>query len=124
MSSLRDYIMQYRDPKHNKLTEDEKLMIGSMIFEYLAPLLDDSYLLEIQFVQFLTDILLINKPEMFDILFHTMKVHFSCKKLKSLIPKIMSILTRKALEQKIIEPGVVDSENERFLHLRLIEVLV
>ena len=50
MSMLRDYTMQYRDPKHIRLSSDEKVMIGSLILEYLEPMLDDSYLLEIQFV--------------------------------------------------------------------------
>lgn len=43
------------------LSDDEKLMIGSILFEYLAPLLDDPYVLEHQFVHFLSDLILINK---------------------------------------------------------------
>jgi len=62
----------------NDLSSDTKLMVGSIILEYLSPLLStDPYLMEEQLVQFLFDLMCINRPNLQDIILNLIEIHFS-----------------------------------------------
>jgi hypothetical protein len=46
MDKLKNYMMQFNDAKHTQVSEDEKYLVGTVILDYLAPLLDDPYIFE------------------------------------------------------------------------------
>lgn len=53
-------------------------MMGSIIWEYLYPLLiNDSYLMEEQLVQFIFELVSIARQELIDIIIDSMEIHFS-----------------------------------------------
>lgn len=53
-------------------------MVGSIIWEYLIPIVAaDQYLMEEQIVQLYFDLMNINKPEYTNLVLKTMELHFS-----------------------------------------------
>ena len=58
--------------------DDFKFMVGSLIWEYLMPLvLNDTYLMDEQIVQFFFDLMNINRENMTNVVFKTIDIHFS-----------------------------------------------
>ena len=44
METIKRYVVIYYDFPH--LSQDERLMVGSVLFEYLIPLMSDKYIME------------------------------------------------------------------------------
>jgi hypothetical protein len=53
------------------LNETEKIMVGSVLLEYLMPLIDDPFVFESQIVYYFYHLALIGKKELLDIVFKT-----------------------------------------------------
>jgi hypothetical protein len=52
-------------------------MIGSILFEYLLPLMNDSYIMEDIMVQFFFELAMISKPEFLDLIIKVLEIHCS-----------------------------------------------
>ena len=85
MDKLKAYLLVYLDyTKHSQMSEAEKLLVGSVILEYLTPLLDDPFIFESQFVYSLFyELALINRRDMFDLVFKTLDAHCTPNQFKS-----------------------------------------
>jgi hypothetical protein len=52
---LRIFIAKFSDPKHSKLSDDEKYLIGLALFENLTPMFQDPYIVENYLLELLLD---------------------------------------------------------------------
>jgi hypothetical protein len=50
MEAIKSYVVTFNE--FPNLNEDLKLMVGSIIWEYLIPIMNDHYIMEDQIVQF------------------------------------------------------------------------
>ena len=46
---LRQHVNVFHDPKFNQVSDDEKLMVATVLLDYLQPMLDDPYVFEVHF---------------------------------------------------------------------------
>lgn len=76
MDKLKNYMMQFNDPKHTQVSEDEKYLVGTVILDYLAPLLDDPYIFETQLYSLLHDLAIIKKDQIAQCLFQAIDLSF------------------------------------------------
>jgi hypothetical protein len=60
---IKRYVIAYFE--FPQLNEDKRLMVGSILWEYLIPLMNDPYIMEDQIVQFFFELVNIPKPELF-----------------------------------------------------------
>lgn len=71
-------------------------MVGSIIWEYLIPLVsNDQYLMEDQMVQFYSDLMDMNESEYIDLVLKTMELHFSVDQLIDWTCSLMQILCKR-----------------------------
>ena len=80
-----------------KVAVDQRLAVGSMLIEYLFPLILDDYLMEEQLIQFLYEVTMIKKQELKDLIFDLLELHLSPDQLKVFIQNFMRYLTKKML---------------------------
>ena len=43
---VKNYLDAFSDSKHSNCSDDEKLMVGTILVDYLHPMLDDPYVFE------------------------------------------------------------------------------
>jgi len=67
MDHLKSYVMVY--PNYKSISEDERMIIGSIILEYLAPLMEDTHIFENHIIQFFYELALIKKEHISDLVF-------------------------------------------------------
>lgn len=92
---LKRYVMS-TNQEFKSMNLDLKLMVGSIIWEYLYPLLaDDPFLMEDQLVQFLFESQNIQIPGLIEIILDSMEIHFSNEQMLKWTATFMSIVSRK-----------------------------
>ena len=62
VETMKRYVITYFD--FPSLNEDARLMVGSILWEYLIPLMKDNYIMEELIVQFFFELMNIPKPEL------------------------------------------------------------
>lgn len=72
---LKTYIMEFDN--FPNVDEDEKLMVGSIIWEYLIPLVNDPYIMEEQIISFFFELLIVKRERLYNLVIQTIEVHFS-----------------------------------------------
>ena len=72
---LKSYLITFWE--FTKIPVDERLVVGSMLVEYLFPLVLDDYLMEDQLLQFLYEVTMIKKAELRDLIFDLFEMHLS-----------------------------------------------
>jgi len=94
-----DYVKSYLITfwEFPKVAVDQRLSVGSMLIEYLFPLILDDYLMEEQLIQFLYEVTMIKKQELKDLIFDLLELHLSPDQLKVFIQMFMRYLTKKML---------------------------
>jgi len=50
LDMFKDFIMAFKEKCYESLSDERKLIIGSILLEYLAPLMEDTYVLDNQVV--------------------------------------------------------------------------
>ena len=80
---LKSYIITFWE--FAKVPIDERLAVGSILIEYLFPLVLDDYLMENQLLQFLNEITMIRKQELKNLMFDLFEMHLSTEQLKIFI---------------------------------------
>ena len=74
---LKNYALAYHDSKFSKLSEDERVFVGSVIVQYLIPLMEEPYVLELQILSFLHDMTLIKRKDLFNCVLKTFELCFN-----------------------------------------------
>ena len=87
---IKRYVVTYFE--FPQLNQDEKLMVGSILFEYLLPLMNDAYIMEDLLIQFFFELVMIPKPEFLDLIAKTIEVHCSPEQLIEWMQMFMNIL--------------------------------
>lgn len=72
---LKSFLVTYYE--YQKLNVDLRLSIGSLLIEYLFPLILDDYVMEDQLLQFLYEVVMIKKPEFKSLIFDLLSIHLS-----------------------------------------------
>ena len=72
---LKQYLVSYYE--YQNIEADKKLAIGSILIEYLFPLILDDYIMEDQLLQFLYEVVIIKKPEFKTLIFDLFSLHLS-----------------------------------------------
>lgn len=55
--------MAFDAPEYKSLAVEERLLVGSVLLEYLTPLIADNYIFESQMMQFLRQLMLDKKVD-------------------------------------------------------------
>jgi hypothetical protein len=74
---LKNYALAYHDSKFSKLSEDERVFVGSVIVQYLIPLMEEPYVLELQILSFFHDMTLIKRKDLFNCVLKTFELCFN-----------------------------------------------
>lgn len=85
-----------------KLAVDERLALGSILVEYLFPLVVDSYLMEEQLLQFLYEVTLIPKPELTKLILDLLEAHLAKEQMEIFVAQLMKPLVKKILNVEIV----------------------
>lgn len=117
--TIKRYVVTYYE--FPDLSIDERLMVGSILFEYLMPLMNDSYIMEDIIVQFFFELVMIPKPEFFELIVKTMEVHCSIEQLIDWTQLFMSSLCRKINE---IQLAKSERETNKEFDLNYMKVLI
>lgn len=75
IDSLKSFLITFWE--YPKLPIDKRLAVGSLLMEYLYPLILNNYLMEEQLVQFLYEVTMIKKEELKDLIFDLFEMHLS-----------------------------------------------
>lgn len=97
---LKSFLITFWE--YPKIPVDERLSLGSMLIEYLFPLIMDEYLMEDQMLQFLFEVTMIKKDELKDLIFDLIEMHLSPEQLKMFINKLMPPLMKKIMNVEIV----------------------
>jgi hypothetical protein len=72
---LKSYLITFWE--FPKVPIDERLTVGSMLIEYLFPLILDDYLMEDQLIQFMYEVTMIKKIELKNLILDLFEMHLS-----------------------------------------------
>lgn len=72
---LKSYLITFWE--FRKVPTDERLAVGSMLIEYLFPLILDDYLMEEQLLQFMYEVTMIKKMELKNLILDLFEMHLS-----------------------------------------------
>jgi hypothetical protein len=75
VETVKRYIVAYYE--FPNLDIDQRLMVGSILWEYLIPLMNDKYIMEDLIIQFFFELVMVPRPEFYDIVIKTIEIHFS-----------------------------------------------
>lgn len=97
---LKAYLVKFGE--YPMLPVDRKLTVGSLLIEYLYPLVMDEYLLEEQLLQFLFEVTMIGQASFRNLIFDLFILHLSPEQLKVFVAKLMKCLTKKILNTPLL----------------------
>jgi hypothetical protein len=80
---LKSYLIVFWE--FPKVPIDQRLALGSILIEYLFPLVIDDYLMEEQLIQFMYEVTMIKKPELKNLILDLFEMHLSSDQLKVFI---------------------------------------
>jgi hypothetical protein len=100
IDSLKSFLIAFWE--FPKVPIDERLAVGSLLIEYLYPLVLDSYIIEEQLLQFLYEVTLIKKAELKNLILDLFEIHLSPDQLKVFVRKLMPSLCKKILNVEIV----------------------
>ena len=75
VETVKRYIVAYYE--FENVSKDERIMVGSILWEYLIPLMNDNFIMEDLILSFFLELIFINRDQYYDIIVKTMEIHFS-----------------------------------------------
>lgn len=87
---FKTYLIKFFEYK--KLNEDDRLLVGSVILEYLSPLMADPFIMDEMIAYFFYELFKIDKKELQQLAVRVMKLHFSSDQLKQFAQSLISVL--------------------------------
>lgn len=128
VETIKRYIVTYlEDGDGSEMTMakvDEKLMVGSILWEYLVPLMQDPYIMEDLIIQFFFELVMIPKPEFYSLIVKTMEIHFSGEQLIAWTSLFMNILCRKISEIQIAKAEKETNKEFDLYYMKIVECLI
>ena len=118
--TIKRYVVTFYEYAH--VNVDERLMVGSILFEYLIPLMNDKYIMEDIIIQFFFELVMIPKPEFLELIVKVLEVHCSPEQLIEWTSLFMSILCRKINEIQLTK-SEKETTNKEF-ELNYMKILV
>ena len=100
IDSLKSFLITFWE--FPKVPVDERLSAGSLLVEYLFPLLLDDYILEDQLLQFMYEVTMIKKAEFKNLLFDLLELTLSSDQMKVFTEKLFTVLAKKILNQEVL----------------------
>jgi len=97
---LKSYLITFWE--FPKVPIDERLAVGSMLIEYLFPLVLDDYLMEEQLLQFMNEVTMIKKQQLKNLILDLLVMHLSPDQLRVFVQKFIKHLTRKIINNEIL----------------------
>jgi hypothetical protein len=61
LDQFKNYIAAFNTPEFKHVSQDERFLVGSVILEYLTPLLADDYVFKKQIMDFFFQLMIIKK---------------------------------------------------------------
>jgi|LakMenEpi03Aug12_release.lakeMendotaPanAssembly.Ray.scaffolds.fasta_scaffold122326_4 hypothetical protein len=61
LDQFKNYIAAFNAPEFKHVSQDERFLVGSVILEYLTPLLADDYVFKKQIMDFFFQLMIIKK---------------------------------------------------------------
>lgn len=77
MDFFRDFVMGFCDVANANISRDERLSVGCLLVEYLIPLMEDPYYMEIQIIRFLSELVGLQRSDLADVTFTVFDISFS-----------------------------------------------
>ena len=90
-SLVLKFVNEFSDPKHSGVSDDEKLMVGTVILDYLQQMLDDPYVFEKHFLDLILNLHIkkTGQAQFFKV------VELICYDLKQYLPRLFNIIVRR-----------------------------
>ena len=95
MDLFKDFIIGYGHESNAEVNMDEKLSVGCLLVEHQMPLMEDSYYLESQVLQFLCELSQFKRPILTNAVFKVYQICFTEEFLFKWTCQIMEICCRK-----------------------------
>ena len=75
LETYKLFVVEYFN--YSKVPEDQRLAAGSVLMEYLTPLMKDTYIMDELILHFFLDLMIIKREHYYDIVIRTILLHFS-----------------------------------------------
>mmetsp|Transcript_13627 Transcript_13627/g.23196 ORF Transcript_13627/g.23196 Transcript_13627/m.23196 type:complete len:774 (+) Transcript_13627:464-2785(+) len=100
IDSIKEYLIAFWE--FPKIPIDERLALGSVLIEYLFPLVLDDYLMLDQFWPFMHQVVMIGKPEFKNLILDLIEMHLSSDQLRVFVQKFMRLSILKCQSMSIL----------------------
>ena len=97
VDQFKNYIMAFNAPEYKHVSQDERFLVGSVILEYLTPLLADDYVFKNQIMDFFSTLMIIKKPDLIKVVFQTFEMHYSVEQLREFVGRVVTYAVRNLL---------------------------
>ena len=94
---FKDFTIGFCHEMNAGINEDERLSVGCLLTEHLMPLMEDSFYLESQVLQFLSELSHLNKPALTEVVFRVYQLCFDDEYLKKWTAKLMNSCCKKLI---------------------------
>ena len=91
LDCLKKFVVEYFN--YPKVALDDKLMIASLLWEYMIPLTHDEYVMMELMVSFFYELMIIPNPNFFELIVKTIDIHFSPDQLLVYMSKLFHFLS-------------------------------
>jgi hypothetical protein len=98
LDQFKNYIAAFNAPEFKHVSQDERFLVGSVILEYLTPLLADDYVFKKQIMDFFFQLMIIKKQDLMKVVFQTFEMHYSVEQLREFIGRVVTFAVRSLLE--------------------------
>lgn len=99
LEQFRSYILAFNMPEFRGLSPDERMLVGSIILEYLQPLIEDDYIFESLLMEMLRQMIILKKTEAVHFALQTFEVHYQPEQYRDLVSKIATSAIGHLLHQ-------------------------
>ena len=97
VDQFKNYIMAFNAPEYKHVSQDERFLVGSVILEYLTPLLADDYVFKNQIMDFFSTLMIIKKSDLIKVVFQTFEMHYSVEQLREFVGRVVTYAVRNLL---------------------------
>ena len=101
VDAFRNFLLAFVMADFRSLAQEERLIVGSIILEYLTPMIEDDYVFESLLMQMFKKLLLQRKKDAIKVALQTFEAHYPTEQYRELIGKIVTVALKLLLRQQI-----------------------
>jgi hypothetical protein len=91
VDQFRNFILAFSIPEFRHLSSDERLFVGSIILEYMLPLLADDYVFESLLMEMMKQLLILGKSESLHMAFMAFETLLPFNQFRQFIERVVKV---------------------------------